>query len=82
MTYCPSCERAESEPLRPEFRASCQSCCARAIASTSRFRASIGEIAKSAPYRLALAQFFPGKEEEGDMLARKWLQRIKAQERR
>lgn len=78
---CKACTNALDHPRSPEFAPNCDSCCARAIASTSMFQASIDTVAKSPQYRMALAHFFPGpgtEQQRGDRMAREWLQRIRA----
>lgn len=78
---CDACTNAREHPLSAKFEAGCESCCARAIASTSMFQGSIDGIAKSPQYRMALAEFFPGpgtEQQRGDRMAREWLQRIRA----
>lgn len=73
---CDACDNAERHPASAQFEPGCDSCAARAIATTSVFHDSIAATVKSPQYRMALAQFFPGREPHGDALAKQWLDRL------
>lgn len=74
---CDECDQAIAEPARYGFADACEGCKARAIAVTTIFHDSIESSQKSPQYRMALAQFFPGKEQEGARLVREWFVRLR-----
>lgn len=73
---CKACDHAEKHPASAQFALGCDSCAARAIATTSIFDDSIAATVKSPQYRMAMAQFFPGREQHGDALAKQWLDQL------
>jgi hypothetical protein len=79
---CPDCLHAEEHPNTVRMTNGCDGCAARAIACTTIFHDSIANSVKSPQYRMALAQFFPGREQQGQALIVGWFRRLQAQRQR
>lgn len=72
---CDACTNAERHPRSAKFAANCDGCSARALAVTFADVAASGQ--QTPAYRMAVAQFFPSREQAGHALVKQWAQRLK-----
>jgi hypothetical protein len=70
---CPACDNAREHPNSGIYQMRCQGCSARALARTPEFHEAAKAGAMTPNYRMALAQFFPGREAEGHSLVKGWV---------
>lgn len=72
---CDACSRAEQRALTGRFNAGCDGCAARALAQSPEF-AEAARTGKQTPrYRMALAEFFKGREQQGHDMVKAWATR-------
>lgn len=75
---CPACARAEVHPQTGIYQAKCEGCAARALAQSPEFAEAAKSGVLTPRYRMALAEFFSGREQEGHERVMAWAQRKKA----
>lgn len=73
MTDCPACDNAREHPGSGIYQMRCDGCSARALAASPEFFASVKAEARTPAYSMALAQFFPAREEAGHVLVKEWV---------
>lgn len=75
---CAACDRAQQNPMTGIFKAGCDECKARALASGRELFDSIQAGARTAEYQAALSRMFgEGNEEAGHQRVRAWAKRMK-----
>lgn len=74
---CDACARAEVHPLTGIYQSGCDGCAARALAQSPEFAEAARTGTQTPRYRMALAEFFKGREQEGHRMVKAWAERRK-----
>lgn len=70
---CPACANATTNRNSGIYKMQCEGCAARALAQSPEFHCAAKSGTMTPQYRMALSQFFPGREAEGHKRVKEWV---------
>lgn len=77
---CDACDRAAKAPQTVRFNAGCDGCAARALAQSPEFHQAARSGVQTPRYRMALAEFFKGREQDGHAMVKAWADKLRTRE--
>jgi len=72
LVSCEACDRARVHPNSGLYRAQCDGCAARALSRSPEFFEAAQSGRMTPRYRMALSQFFAGREADGHKIVKEW----------